>query len=66
MPAFRHRWAILPKSTKQERIKENADLDSFEISAAEMSALDALECGASLAWDADALPGQHWDPTTAP
>jgi 2,5-diketo-D-gluconate reductase A len=50
------RWAIqkgypvLPKSTKRDRMKENADLFSFRISDVDMARLDAMERGESLAW----------------
>lgn len=57
-------WPILPKSTKEARLKENLDLGSFELSDADMKALDALETGTDFAWDAP--PGQHFDLTTMP
>lgn len=51
-------YPVLPKSTKRERIAENADLFSFRIDDADMASLDAMERGESLAWP----PG---DPTQA-
>jgi len=62
--ALQRGWACLPKSVSEARIKENLDLDSFELSAADMAALNALEANANLTWDAP--PGQHFDLTTLP
>ncbi len=45
------RWAVqkqfvtIPKSTNQNRIQENADVFDFEITAADMARIDALETG---------------------
>ncbi|KAH8196927.1 hypothetical protein TruAng_008913 [Truncatella angustata] len=36
-------WVPLPKSEKEERIKENADVFDFKISAEDMSSLDDLD-----------------------
>lgn len=50
------RWAIekgypiLPKSTRPERMRQNADVFSFAIDAADMAALDALDRGEGVAW----------------
>lgn len=63
-PRLLLRWAVqkgypvLPKSTKRERIAENADLFSFRLADADVAALDAMERGEALAWP----PG---DPTKA-
>ncbi|WP_086727384.1 aldo/keto reductase [Streptomyces carpinensis] len=37
--------SVVPKSTKRERIAENLDVFDFELSADELTALDALETG---------------------
>ena len=55
-------WPCLPKSTKEERVRENLDLDSFALTDEDMATLDGLECGVNLAWDAP--PGEHFDLTT--
>ncbi|ETS73737.1 hypothetical protein PFICI_14683 [Pestalotiopsis fici W106-1] len=36
-------WVPLPRSEKEERVKENADVFDFEISETDMQALDALD-----------------------
>jgi diketogulonate reductase-like aldo/keto reductase len=44
-----HRWTLqhglitLPKTTKKERLRENADVSGFTISDQHMSELDALD-----------------------
>ncbi|KAI1613825.1 aldo-keto reductase [Exophiala viscosa] len=40
-------WVPLPKSDNPERIKQNADVYGFDISAEDMSTLDGLDQGAS-------------------
>ncbi|MEU5099611.1 aldo/keto reductase [Streptomyces sp. NPDC020996] len=37
--------SVIPKSTKRHRIAENIDVFDFDLTAAEMAALDALETG---------------------
>lgn len=37
--------SVIPKSTKRTRIAENIDVFDFELTAAELTALDALETG---------------------
>ena len=59
--ALQKGWPCLPKSTQEARIRENIDLDSFELGVEDMKALDALERGTAFAWDA--APGQHLDLT---
>jgi 2,5-diketo-D-gluconate reductase A len=59
------RWAIqkgypvLPKSTRPERIRQNADLFSFAIDDADMAAIATMDRGDGVAWGAS-------DPTRAP
>ena len=62
--ALQRGWACIPKTTKAERLKENFDLEGFELSEADVKALDALEANANVTWDAP--PGQHFDLTTLP
>jgi len=59
--ALQRGWPCLPKTTKEERLRGNLDLDSFTLSDNDMKALDALEANANLAWDAPT--GQHFDLT---
>jgi 2,5-diketo-D-gluconate reductase A len=50
------RWAVqqgypvLPKSTRPERMQENADLFSFALDAADMARLAELDRGDGVAW----------------
>jgi diketogulonate reductase-like aldo/keto reductase len=46
-----HGFVVLPKSTRAERIAENAALFDFSLDAAAMSKLDALEEGLVTGWD---------------
>jgi len=39
---LQHRVIVIPKSRKAERIRSNADVAGFELSAADMAALDSL------------------------
>jgi 2,5-diketo-D-gluconate reductase A len=48
--AVQQGWPVLPKSTKPERIKENADLFSFNIDAADMAAIAKMDRGDGIAW----------------
>ena len=51
------RWAtqrgicVLPKSTRREGVEENAAAKGFELSDAQLRALDALETGKPTYWD---------------
>ena len=45
-------------------LREDLDLEAFELSEADVKALDALEANANVTWDAP--PGQHFDLTTLP
>jgi diketogulonate reductase-like aldo/keto reductase len=42
---------VLPKSTRSERIEENAAIFDFELDAPSMAKLDALEEGLVTGWD---------------
>ena len=50
------RWAVqkgypvLPKSTNPERIRENAAIFQFEIDAADLAAIEAMDRGDGVAW----------------
>jgi len=50
------RWAIqkgchiVPKSVREERVKENAGIFKFKLSAGEMKAIDGLHTGTRYAW----------------
>jgi diketogulonate reductase-like aldo/keto reductase len=48
---LQHGLVVLPKSTRAERIAENAAVFDFELSAEEMARLDALEEGLVTGWD---------------
>ena len=43
-------YAILPKSLNPERMKQNLDLDGFEIDAEDMDAIRKMDRGAGIAW----------------
>ena len=42
---LQHRVVIIPKSSRQDRIRSNADVGDFTLSADDMAALDALGRG---------------------
>lgn len=52
------RWAVqkgfgvIPKSTSQERMRENLDIFSFEIDASDMAAIERMDRGGGVAWAA--------------
>lgn len=50
-------YAVLPKSTNPDRIRENADLFSFALDDEDMAAIAAMDRGAGVAWPTG-------DPTT--
>lgn len=51
--------AVIPKSTSPARMRQNLDLYSFELTAAEMAELATMDRGAGVAWAVG-------DPTQAP
>ena len=51
-------YAVLPKSTAKDRIRQNFDLLSFEIDAADMAAIEKMDRGDGVAWSSG-------DPTKA-
>jgi 2,5-diketo-D-gluconate reductase A len=57
--AVQQRWPVLPKSTKKERIIDNANLFSFTLDDADMKAIALLDRGDGVAWGAN-------DPTHNP
>jgi len=53
---LQHNLVVLPKSTRAERIQENAQLFDFEIPPDDMSKLDGLEQGLVTGWDPRGVP----------
>jgi 2,5-diketo-D-gluconate reductase A len=45
-------YAVLPKSTNPERMRQNIDLAGFSIDEADMAAMKAMDRGRGLAWSA--------------
>ena len=43
-------YAVLPKSTDLERIRQNADLFSFALDEEDMAAIAGMDRGAGVAW----------------
>jgi 2,5-diketo-D-gluconate reductase A len=43
-------FSVLPKSTNPERLRQNADIFSFNIDASDMAAIEKMDRGAALAW----------------
>lgn len=56
------RWAlqkgdvVLPRSSRPERIRENAAVFDWELTTGQMARLDALEEGLRVAWDPTGIP----------
>ena len=48
---LQHGLVVIPKSTRRERIAENADVFDFALSPDEMRTLDALDEGLHTCWD---------------
>jgi 2,5-diketo-D-gluconate reductase A len=54
--AVQHGFPVLPKSASPARIAENAGIFGWELTAAEMEALDALDSvGLRVAWDPNSV-----------
>ncbi|HKQ68234.1 MAG TPA: aldo/keto reductase [Polyangiaceae bacterium] len=53
---LQHDLVVLPKSTREARIAENADLFGFALDEAAMSELDALDEGRATGWDPRTQP----------
>jgi diketogulonate reductase-like aldo/keto reductase len=53
---LQHGLVVLPKSTRPERIRENAAVLDFEISAEDMRILDGLDEGLTTGWDPTDAP----------
>jgi 2,5-diketo-D-gluconate reductase A len=43
-------YAVIPKSTNEERIKQNIDLFSFEIDIDDMNTIETMDRGDGVAW----------------
>ena len=43
-------YAVLPKSTNEERMRQNIDLFSFEIDDEDMAAIADMDRGEGVAW----------------
>jgi diketogulonate reductase-like aldo/keto reductase len=54
--ALQHGLVVLPKSTREARIRENAAIFDFALDAADMAALDGCEEGLVTGWDPRTQP----------
>jgi diketogulonate reductase-like aldo/keto reductase len=54
--ALQHDVIVIPKSVHAERIRENAGLFDFALSASEMRRLDGLDEGLRTTWDPSEMP----------
>jgi diketogulonate reductase-like aldo/keto reductase len=54
--AIQHDMVVLPKSTREARVKENAALFDFTLDAAAMKALDDCDEGLATGWDPRTQP----------
>lgn len=53
---LQHGLVVIPKSTREERIRENSQVFDFEISAEDMKSLDSLDEDLRLNWDPTNVP----------
>jgi methylglyoxal/glyoxal reductase len=53
---LQHGLVVIPKSTREERIRENSQVFDFEISADDMRSLDSLNEDLRLNWDPTNIP----------
>jgi diketogulonate reductase-like aldo/keto reductase len=53
---LQHGLVVIPKSTGEERIRENTQVFDFEISSEDMSSLDSLNEDLRLNWDPTSVP----------
>ncbi len=53
---LQHGLVVIPKSTREERIRENSQVFDFEISAEDMRSLDSLNEDLRLNWDPTGVP----------
>mmetsp|Transcript_88615 Transcript_88615/g.264317 ORF Transcript_88615/g.264317 Transcript_88615/m.264317 type:complete len:306 (-) Transcript_88615:104-1021(-) len=58
--AIQKGWPVLPKSAREDRMRENLDLASFTIPEADMALLDAMDQDAAYAFG---QPGKAFDPS---
>jgi len=54
--SIQHGLVVIPKSTREERIRENSQVFDFEISADDMRSLDSLNEDLRLNWDPTNIP----------
>jgi methylglyoxal/glyoxal reductase len=53
---LQHGLVVIPKSDREERIRENSQVFDFEISDRDMRSLDSLDEGLRLNWDPTNVP----------
>ena len=53
---LQHGMVVLPKSVHEERIRQNADVFDFELSAEDLRTLDGLDEGLRTSWDPTDVP----------
>mmetsp|Transcript_122681 Transcript_122681/g.381936 ORF Transcript_122681/g.381936 Transcript_122681/m.381936 type:complete len:123 (+) Transcript_122681:658-1026(+) len=58
--ALQKGWCVLPKSVREERLRENLDLGSFAVPEPMMAELDAMESDQAFAFG---RPEEPFDPT---
>ncbi len=53
--AVQHGWVVLPKSSNDDRIRENINVDDFGLSDEDIARLDKLNCMYKVAWDSERI-----------